>query len=233
MAFINSIKDAANNKLAEIKNEVFLKKKGYVLNEYRVCNGPKESLYIKAVQNDEEKRLFFLSERIIEANSVLVDQFQNTYLIKKSYHDKNNLLSEGENVVITTISEFDPYIPNNPIRNAFSQQASITQTVGGLSNIQNSGTINLTIEQKATIEQTLNASQLFESVESEATYRFKPVSNLEVVIKLLKDILNGQEVIGRLEDKIIKELVNQATGLLKDALLILIKKIKENVSSNN
>lgn len=130
----------------------------------------------------------------------------------------------SENVV-TTICEYEPYIPNNPVRNSINQNANIAQRFNDNS-FANIGTLVLNVEQKATIEQSISVSQMLETIEDETKYRYNPIKNISSFLELLNNIVKGLETIDKLDDKIIQGVLKEASGFLRDIILMLIKNIK-------
>ena len=225
ISIFSNFKENIDMSINEKKNKKYLIENGYVVNDYRVCSASNDSLYIPAYMDKKSKKIYFLSERIVENGCILVDEFQNTYIISNPNHEVNNII-KGDKPTITTIADYSIFTPDDVIRNSFTQQATINQTVNGLNNIQNSGTIVLNVDQRAKIEQTATVEQLMDAAEVEAKYRFKPLKDQDTLFSLLRDIVKGLKGIDALEDKIIKAIIDEATGLLKEAIDLLIKKIR-------
>jgi len=218
-----NIKDDLTNSVQERKNIKILEAKGIIITDFRICNGSKQDLYVSGNIDTSVKKIFFASRRTIEIGTILVDKLLNLYQIKASTYDKNRLFDED---VVTTICDYDLYVPNNPARNVINQSANIFQGFSDNS-FNNIGTLVLNVEQKATIEQSISIAQMVETVEDEAKYRYDPVKNIFSFLELINKILKGIETIDKLEDKLVQGILKETSSFLKDMILMLIKNIKK------
>ena len=227
----NIFKDTKNffvNWKEERENERILRAKGLIITEMRICTSKKEEEYIKAHIFIEDKKMFFLSKRVVECNSILCDVLGNVYRIVTANYEQNKFLDDK----VTLICNYDSYIPQNDFRKSVSQVANITQSISGMSfnNVEN---VHLDINQIGKIEQSISINQLVDSADEEMKYRFKPISNRELFISIIKEIISGKRTIEDLEDKVIQKVLKQASGLLKTLLDLLLKKLRNNVEQEN
>ena len=219
---IENIKENIVDSYQEHKNIKVLESKGTIITDFRICNGSKQDLYVSGHIEANEKKIYFASQRTIVIGSILVDKLLNIYQVKVSTFAKNKLF-DGD--VITTICDYDLFIPNNPARNVINQNASILQGFSDNS-FSNIGTFVLNVEQKATIEQSISIIQMLETVEDEAKYRYDPVKNISSFLELVNKILKGLETIEKLESKLIQGVLKETSSFLKEMILMLIKGIK-------
>lgn len=219
---IGDIKESVVDSFQERKNIKTLESNGVIITDFRICNGAKQDLYVSAHVDVNEKKLYFASQRTIENGAILVDKLLNLYQVKASTYGKNKLFNED---VITTICDYESFVPNNPARNVISQSTSVMQGFSDNS-FSNIGTLVLNVEQKATIEQSISVNQMAETVEDEAKYRYDPVKNISSFLELVNKILKGLETIDKLEDKLAQSVLKETSSFLKDMILMLIKNIK-------
>lgn len=221
-SILGSIKDNITNKIDDTINVRELKKSKNIITELRVCNGKKENSYVNACIDRNNKKIYFTSKQQIGVGFVLVDSLLNLYKITSSCFERNPLLS---NDTTTTICEYVVFAPTNPVR-IFIQTAEINQNISNLNFENITGPVVLNFDQKAKIEQSLTLNQLAETARDENRYTFKPIKDLEQFISLIENIVNGINALDSLEEKIIKNIVNQATGFLKDIIEMILKKVR-------
>lgn len=220
---ITDLKDGVVDSFAERKNLKSLESKGQIVTDFRICNASREDLYVSGCISAAEKKIYFASQRKIEIGSILVDKFLNLYQISASILAKNKLFEEE---TITTICDFVPYIPSNPARNVIKQNANIDQAFAN-NTFSNIGTLILTVDQMASIEQTITVNQMAETVQDEMKYRYDPIKNTTSFILLINEILKGLKTIDELENKVVQGVLKEASSFLKDMIEMLIKNIRK------
>lgn len=223
---LTNFKDSVVFLKEEHDNEKLLKQKNVILTDMRICTAAKESVYIKAHINSDEKKMYFLSKRIVESGSILSDAFGNIYKINNPFHGNNELLDNK----VTTICSFDYFVPQNEFRKSYYQVANITQTISNMS-FQNIENLTLDLSQIAKIEQSITVEQLVDSAEEEMKYRYKPISGKEAFIAIINEIISSKRSINDLKEKAVQAVLKQASGLLQTLLNLLIKKIKSKIES--
>ena len=221
-AFIDKFISRITDPITEKKNVKLLKDKGIVITNFRVCNAPKDNIFVDGHINAEEGKIYFASDRTIEINSILVDRYLNLYRITASVLGKNQLF-DGD--IVTTICDYVPFVPSNPVRNVVKQNATISQAFSKNS-FDNIGTLVLNVEQKASIEQSISISQMVETVEDEVKYRYSPIKNASPFLGLISEILKGIKTIDELQNKVVQSVLKETSSFLKDVIEMLIKKIK-------
>ena len=207
--------------LDERANKRIYHEKNLILTDLRICTSQKENEYITSHVVNDEKKMYFLSRRIIECNSILVDAFGNLFRIVSASHEQNKFL-DGR---VTLVCSYEFFVPQNEFRKNVNQIAYISQTISGL-NFQNVENVHLDINQVGKIEQNISLPQLIDSAEEEMKYRFKPISNRESFIMIINEIVSGKRTIEDLKDKVVQGTLKQTSGLLKSLLDLLIKKLK-------
>lgn len=221
-SILDKTKNIVSGVFDEVANAKIYKEKNLIVTEMRKCTSQNDNDYVKAHINKENKKMYFLSRRIIEVGTILCDEYGNLYQITESGPEVNTLLGEGK---ITTICSFIAYVPQNPFRTTINQAATVNQTISGLT-FHNEGELHLTFEQKSNIEQNITIQQTIDSAEEEMRYRYKPIKDAREFISLINEILNGAKSVLELKGAMVAGVLKQASGVLKIVLDSLIKKVE-------
>lgn len=218
LSFINPIDGA---RLIKLLAQCTFKK--VATTKLRFCNTGDVSDFLESCVDQNNKKIIFLAKYQVKPGYVFVDQFENLYQIVNS---KIETVSISNDIEITTVvCDYVEYALSNPFRNYMNQNAKISQTISDLQfeNIQN---LTLNFEQKAEITQNMSLVDLIDSANEENKYLFKPVSNLDSLIQLAKEIANCARELNELENKIINSVLKETKGLIHDIAELIVRKIK-------
>lgn len=189
--------------------------------KFRICNYKKDNEYVDGLVNEEEHKIYFYDKAKIAENSVLVDELEHLYLIKRSRYGQNIYLSNKS----TTICEYEDFILKNKLR-IVDQEANIHNTIGEIHvNADNGSEVKLDFESIAYISQKIETRDLVSSIEEEMNYSYKPYKNKETIFNILEKLAKGLSL-DEIESKIIETAIKEAGTLVKKGIRALLEKIR-------
>ena len=209
-------------KLLKVLAECKIKK--VVITKLRFCNTGDKSDFVESYINNENKKIIFLGKYQVKPGYIFVDQFENHYQIIDSKIE--NVSIKDDIQFVTTVCSFNIYFLSNPFRSHINQSANIDQTIRDFK-FENIQVLNLTFNQRAEISQKITLQELIDSAYEENKYLFKPLSNLDSLISLVKEVTNCARELNELENKIIDSVLKEAKGLIRDMAELLISKIRK------